>query len=486
MDVHISLVGRRDLTGEVYRQLRAAIMEGRFREGEALPPSRELAARLSVSRTTITVAYDRLISEGFATARMGSGTYVSRGLSGGRDQKQTRGSGLRARRIWAAIPAPTAWAPAEFDFRPGIPDARLFPYEPWRRLMSREFRPGAGSLAYGDPAGHAGLREAIVQHIGISRGINADAADVIITNGTQQAIDLIARVLVGPGDRVAVEDPGYGPPRRLLTSLGLAIAGVPVDDEGLIVDAIPPQTMLVYVSPSHQFPLGMSMSLRRRMALLAWANRTGGAIIEDDYDSEFRFGGRPLEPLHKLDADGRVIYVGSFSKTMLPTLRLGFLVAPPTLHSALVAAKYVADWHSPLAVQATMARFIADGLFARHVRRMRTTYEERHAQIIDILARTFADNLTVVPSSVGLHLAALGRGVSVDQIDAVVRRASSVAVACLPLSMFAAGETARAGLVLGYGAIAGPQIPAGLSRLRRCFELGGQGSVRRAAAGLPD
>jgi GntR family transcriptional regulator / MocR family aminotransferase len=446
-------------------------MDGRIRAGEALPASREFAARLSVSRTTVIVAYDRLIGEGFATARVGSGTYVSHDLKPSRQPRHLRGPALHARRIWAEVPAVAGiWAPAEFDFRPGIPDARMFPYEAWRRLISREFRPPAvGRGAYGDPAGHPGLREAIVQHVGISRGIRADAGDVVVTNGTQQAVDLIARVLLAPGDRVAVEDPGYGPPRRLLASLGLDVAGVPVDSEGLIVDAIPPGTKLVYVSPSHQFPLGMSMSLRRRMALLAWASRTGGALIEDDYDSEFRFDGRPIEPLHMLDADGRVIYVGSFSKTMLPTLRLGFLVAPASLHPALVAAKFVTDWHSPLAVQAAMARFIADGLFARHVRRMRSAYQRRHAQIIDIVSRTFVDQLEVVPSSVGLHLAAIASNASVDQIEAIVGRASSVGVACMPLSMFAAGGAPRSGLVLGYGAIADPQIKDGLARLRACL-----------------
>jgi GntR family transcriptional regulator / MocR family aminotransferase len=474
MDVHISLIGRHDLAGEIYRQLRAAIIDDRIREGDALPATRELATRLSVSRTTVMVAYDRLVGEGFASARVGSGTFVSRNLRPGQRPRHAPRAVLRARRIWENVPDPTGmWAAVEYDFRPGIPDARLFPYEAWRRLMSRQFRrPEVGSGAYGDPAGHAGLREAIAQHVGVSRGIRAEPGDVVVTNGTQQAVDLIARVLLAPGSRVAMEDPGYGPIRRLFISLGLVVAGVPLDDEGLIVDAIPPQTSLVYVSPSHQFPLGMSMSLRRRMALLAWANRTGGAIIEDDYDSEFRYGGRPLEPLHQLDIDGRVVYVGSFSKTMLPTLRLGFLVAPPSLHAPLVAAKFLADWHSPLAVQAAMARFIADGLFARHVRRMRTIYEGRHAQITDILTRTFADHLRVVPSFVGLHLAALAREATVDRVDEIVRRSSTMGVACLPLSTFASVPS-RSGLILGYGAINDLQIADGLALLRDCFDAAG-------------
>jgi GntR family transcriptional regulator/MocR family aminotransferase len=300
----------------------------------------------------------------------------------------------------------------------------------------------------------------------------ADADDVVVTNGTQQAIDLVARVLAAPGDRVAVEDPGYGPPRRLLKSLGLRVCGVPVDDEGIIVDGIPPETRFVYVSPSHQFPLGMSMSLHRRLALLAWARRTGAAIVEDDYDSEFRFDGRPIEPLHMLDTHGRVIYLGSFSKTMLPTLRLGFLVAPPSLSESLGAAKFLADWHSPLATQAAMARFIDDGLFARHVRRMRRVYEARHRLIEEVLASSFADELDVVRSSVGLHVAARARNVAVDAIAEGVRHASSLGVECDPLSMYAVGNAAQSGVLLGYGAIARERIEEGLSLLGRALHAG--------------
>jgi GntR family transcriptional regulator/MocR family aminotransferase len=314
------------------------------------------------------------------------------------------------------------------------------------------------------------LREAIAHHVAISRGLRVIADDVIVTSGAQQAIDLIAHVLAAPGDRVAVEDPGYGPPRRLFSALGLQVHGVPVDAEGLVVDAIPADTRLVYVSPSHQFPLGMSMSLERRLALLEWARHTGAAIIEDDYDSEFRFGGRPIEPLHLLDAGTRVIYVGSFSKTMLPTLRLGFIVAPTSLRDALISAKFLADWCSPPATQAALARFIKDGLFARHIRRTRTIYEARHRLIVDILNRTFGDELDVVPSWAGLHVAALARNASIEQIDAAVRRASAAGVECTALSMYAVNERRLSGLLLGYGAIATERIEEGLALLRRAFD----------------
>jgi GntR family transcriptional regulator/MocR family aminotransferase len=467
VEFHVSLIGRRDLAGEIYRQLRAAILERRLQSGEALPPTRELAARLSVARTTVSVAYDRLVAEGFAISRTGAGTFVAHNLPPPIGTPRPRTAALRPRPLWDNVRLPIElWRSAKFDFRAGIPDARLFPYETWRRLLAREFRPKAGAGVYGHPAGHTRLREAIVQHVATSRGVRAEPDDVVVTNGTQQAVDLIARVLLAPGEKVAVEDPCYGTPRRLLASLGLHVCGVPVDSEGLIVDSIPPDTRLVYVSPSHQFPLGMSMSLRRRVALLEWAKQTGGAIIEDDYDSEFRFGGRPIEPVHMLDNDGRVIYVGSFSKTMLPTLRLGFIIAPPSLHAALQYAKYIADWHTPLAVQAAMACFIEEGYFARHLRRMRRVYEARHRLIVDLLTRFFAEELELVPSSVGLHVAAFARNASVERIAEVLQRASELGVECMPLSMYAVGDTRHAGILLGYGAIATDQIEEGLGILR--------------------
>jgi GntR family transcriptional regulator/MocR family aminotransferase len=483
MDVHVSLVGRRDLAGEIYRQLRAAILDGRLRGGERLPPSREMALRLGVSRTTVGVAYDRLISEGFADARTGSGTFVSRQIAT-RDARRRRHfpGALRPRRIWDSVVPLGHWRDVDFDFRTGIPDARLFPFETWRALVARQLRPLAvGRGGYGDPAGHEGLREAISRHVSTARGVRAVADDVVVTNGTQQAVDVIARVLLNPGDRVAVEDPGYPPPRRLFQTLGLRVTGVPVDHEGLVVDAIPDGTRLVYVSPSHEFPLGTSMSLRRRMALLDWACEHDAAIVEDDYDSEFRFGGRPIEPLQMLDASGRVIYVGSFSKTTLAILRLGFVIVPPSLRAATRAAKFVADWHTSLPTQAAMASFIDSGLFARHVRRMRSIYHARHERITAIVERDFADELRIVPSSVGLHLAVLARSATVDDITAVVRRASAAGVECHPLSMFSAGDSPRVGLALGYGAIEADRIEEGLARLRRGFNRGAGASGRTAA-----
>jgi len=471
MEVHVSLVGRKDLTGEIYRQLRRAILDGRLPPGGRLPPTRELAGRLNVSRTTVTVAYDRLTGEGFITSRVGAGTFVS-DVAAPAGPAPPAGGALRPRPLWDGVMVPTGFdKPARFDFRTGIPDATLFPYQSWRRLLARQLRPAAvGSGAYGDPAGHAGLRLAIARHIGLARGVQAGAEVVVVTNGTQQAVDLVARVLLAPGDRVAVESPGYGPPRRLLASLGAEVVGVPVDDHGLVVEAIPPRTRLVYVTPSHQFPLGVAMSLPRRLALLAWAERHDAAVVEDDYDSEFRYGGRPIEPLQTLDPSGRVIYVGSFSKTLLATLRLGFLVAPASLAAAVRNAKFLADWHTPLPTQAALADFIDQGLFARHLRRMRAVYQQRHEQIVESLADRFADHLKLVPSSAGLHVTATAPTSTPEELQVVLDRASAASVALQPLSMFDHGPPSQPGIVVGYGAIATADIEEGLGRLRRCFE----------------
>jgi GntR family transcriptional regulator/MocR family aminotransferase len=244
---------------------------------------------------------------------------------------------------------------------------------------------------------------------------------------------------------------------------------VPVDREGIVVEKIPRNVRVVYVTPSHQFPLGIAMTLARRQALLAWAERNGTGIIEDDYDSEFGFGGRPLDPLCTLDTSGRVIYVGSFSKTLLPSLRLGFIIAPRSLQSALHKAKYVSDWHTSTLAQIALARFIEEGGFIRHIRRANVVYQERHAILTNIIENNFADHLELVPSSTGLHVTAMARRASAEQIAAIAERAMEAGVAIQSLSWFAMKPISRAGIMLGYGGVATNQMEEGLRRLRRCF-----------------
>jgi GntR family transcriptional regulator / MocR family aminotransferase len=474
MELHINLTARTRLGEEIYRQLRQAIVDGRLRAGDLLPPSRHLALTLGVSRSTVTVAYDRLSGEGFVNSRVGAGTFVSAQGSPlpGRAKMQRRQSPLHARPIWNSVALSTAFArPARFDFRTGLPDATLFPHKAWRRLIGRELRGDAAEAGvYGQPAGIPALRVAIARHIGISRGVQVSADDITITNGAQQALDIVARVLLGPGDLVAVEDPGYMPARFLFESLGARVVGVPVDREGLVVGSLPRRARLVYVTPSHQYPLGVPMSLSRRMGLLAWADRYDAAIVEDDYDSEFRFAGHPMEPLQTLDTAGRVLYIGSFSKTMLPTLRIGFLAVPSSVRAATHKAKYVTDWHTALPIQAALARFIDDGGFARHVRRMNNVYRARHALVADALTHDFARHLELLPSTNGLHVAALARTASARRIDAVARQAAEAGVGVQTLAYLGGNATAQPGLVLGYGAIPTARIKEGLRRLLGCFD----------------
>ncbi len=471
VELHVALTDNLDLAGQIYRQIRAVILSGSLRPGEVLPPSRELSARLAVSRTTVTVAYDRLVAEGFVTSRVGAGTFVNAVAIGEPSRSAVDGEsciGPVPRAVWAAVEEVedlSSWAPA-FDFRAGIPDVHLFPYKAWRRFIGREFTPAnLGSGMYGDPAGYRYLRTAIAGHISVSRGVRATADDVIVTSGIQQALDLITRVLLAPGDCVAVEDPGYGPARRVFQAHGARIATVPVDAEGLVVEALPAEARLVYTTPSHQFPLGVVMSPRRRIGLLSWAARHQAVIIEDDYDSEFRYSGRPIEPLHALDQTGLVLYVGSFSKVMLPVLRIGFLLAPPPLRRDLRVARQVTDWHSPLPVQAALARFIDEGLLARHIRRMRKQYQPRHERIRQKLTAEFADTFEAIPSEAGLHLSAYAKTDSSDEVVEIVQKARSAGVGLFELKLFNARD-GRPGLIFGYGGIPLEHIDEGLRRLR--------------------
>lgn len=479
MELHVRLEGSNDLSGQIYRQIRAAILDGRLERGARLVPTRELARRLAVSRNTVGVAYEWLTSEGLLSGRAGAGSYVEAAPAPGARSRKAGEAPLPLREIWSRIHGPFEGLapPKPYDFRAGVPDMRLFPFDDWRRLVARELRASAHTVSYGAAAGHPKLRAAIARHTGVARGVLAAAEDVFISHGAQQAIDFVGRLFIEPGTRVAVEEPGYPIPRLLFESLGARITAVPVDAEGMDVGALPDDTRLVYVTPSHQFPLGMPMSHARRTALLAWAERRNAVVIEDDYDSEFRFSGRPLETLQAMDRNGRVIYVGSFSKTMLPTLRLAFLIAPASLHAALNAVSYVTQWHCQWPAQAALARFIEEGLLARHIRKMRREYTARHERIADRLAADFAEWLEVVPSVAGMHLCATLRRSSRRFERDVTDRARQAGLGLHRLSTFYAGDSARPGLLLGYGGIPMSRIDEGLRRLRSCFIAAAQAAA---------
>jgi GntR family transcriptional regulator/MocR family aminotransferase len=471
MELFLDPDDHRSLTVQLYDQIREAIADGRLPPGARLQPSRAVAEKLAIARSTVTDAYARLTGEGFVEGRRGGGSIVTGGACVEPSPAATR---------TALTPSPQAAAirrygsdlatPARYDLKAGRVDARLFPLADWRRCLNHALAGLADSYgSCGDPTGSPELRQALTRWVAQSRGVVATPDQVVVTHGAAHAVDLLARVLLRPGEVAAVEEPGYPPVANLLRTLGVQVAGVPVDEHGLVVDALPPSTRLVYVTPSHQYPLGTAMSLSRRLALLAWAGRNDAAIIEDDYDSEFRYGGRPIEPLQTLDTSGRVIYVGSFSKTMLATLRLGFVVTPSSLSPALRAAKYVTDWHTSIPPQAALAHFIDQGWLARHIRRMRAVYRVRHEMIVHALGQDLADDLTIVPSAAGLHVSATANTASPAEIRAVVERALAAGVAVQPLSMCRIDHPPRSGLALGYGAIDAEHIEEGLRRLRGAF-----------------
>jgi len=463
MDVHVRLDADRPLSPQIYRQLRAAVLDGRLRSGERLPPTRELARRLQVARNTVAVAYELLTADGLLVGRVGAGSYVQAERLPRPGRRAAPAGAVRPRPNWRAQARDTTPVAARYDFRIGVPDVTLFPARTWSRVLARAARAvSARDDTYGDPGGLERLRAAIARHIGVSRAVRADASDVLVTQGAQQAFDLVGRVLVSPGTCVAVEEPGYPPVRALFESLGARVVGVPVDAEGLEVHALPSAASLVYVTPSHQFPLGMALSLERRTALLDWADRRGAVILEDDYDSEFRFGGRPRDPLQSLDRTGRVIYVGSFSKVLLPGLRLGFLIAPASLQQALRAAKQLSDWQGVTTVQAALATFIDDGHLSAHLRKAGREYADRHGRLTQALEARCGTWLRLIPSAAGLHLAA--------EVDAAVNHAALIqrgrnrGLLVQELSAFGRSPV-RAGLVLGYGSIRGSEIEGGVREL---------------------
>ncbi|MFC4045497.1 PLP-dependent aminotransferase family protein [Dactylosporangium siamense] len=468
MELHISLEGRGDQAARIYRQVRDAILDGRLRAGDRVPPSRDLARQLAVSRNTVAAAYDRLVGDGFLEGRAGAGTFVAMPAPGG--SRRAPVGALRPSPRWAVLAGELAadlsarppTRKARYDLRAGHPDGGLFPLATWRRLLTRSLRADA---EYADPAGLERLRAAIARAVGLSRSVRAAAADVIVTNGAQQGLDLVGRVLIEPGSVVAVEEPGYPPARLAFTALGARVVPVPVDGDGLVVDALPRSARLVYVTPSHQYPLGVPMSLTRRAALLGWAERHGAAIVEDDYDSEFRFSDRPLEPLQSLDRAGRVVYVGSFAKTLLPALRLGFLVPPASLRPALVAAKRLADWHVEPAAQAALADFIDEGLLRRHVRTVTRVYAARHELVTTAARGPLADRFTPVPSSAGLHVTLLAAA-HVD-VPRTLARLRDADVAVEGLAGFYTAAAPADGLVIGYGMITAGDLPAALDLLDR-------------------
>ncbi len=467
---------------QVYSQLRWAILSGRLQAGQRIPASRALAKSLGLSRTTVTQGYDQLISEGYLQTRPGAGTYVCDQLPETLLAAETveqlnhtsveiplSAYGQRVNRS----PSRPVQESFEISFLYGQPDLNMFPVELWRKLLSKHCRGGHRWLEYApSPLGEWSLRQAVAHYLQQSRAVCCTPEQVLITNGSQQALSLITQLLVTPDDSVAIENPGYRGARDVFRASGATLLPMPVDRDGLVVDKLIHHSAtprLVYVTPSHQFPTGALLSLPRRLALLQWARKTGSLIVEDDYDSEYRYGGRPIPSLQGLDAHGSVLYVGTFSKVMFPSLRLGYLVLPMSLVEVFGKARWLADRQPPTLSQYALAEFIAAGHLERHIRKMRLCYERRRRTLVQALYKHFGESVEVLGDSAGLHVMAK-LPIKLSDAAAVTRAANVGVEICSAQNQYESpcntGE-----FVFGYTAINEAQIEAGISLLAQALLL---------------
>ncbi len=486
MDVLIPLdrAAGQPLRDQVYAGIRAAILDGRLPPGSRLASTRELARQLGVARFTVDDAYDRLAAEGYTEGRRGSGTYVGDLDALAIPAEPTRSTPLTGhpqRRLsrWASrLPAgPPDEAPSQpaYDFGTGVPALDAFPAAIWQRLQARETRERPRAhYTYGESQGLPALRAAIADYLARSRGVRCSPEQVVVTSGTRQSIDLLARLVVDPGDAVLVEEPGYPATRVALSVAGARLLPVPVDGDGLRVDDIQPldpPAKLICLTPSHQYPTGSVLSLPRRLELLQWAAATGTLIVEDDYDSELRYGARPVPALAALGSEretGRnVVYVGTFSKVLFPALRLGYAVLPPDLVAPFTAAKSLTDRHAPTPLQAMVAAFMAEGHFERHLARTRHLYAARQAALLDALDRDLAGLVERHPfaTSAGLHV--LVRFVVDLTEEELIERAATVGVSLDGAASCFTTPPAQPHILLGYAAMPEERIRAGIRHLRR-------------------
>lgn len=488
--VDLKRAGDAPLNRQLYAQLRDAILNGRLAAGTQVPASRLMARQLSVSRNTVLAAVDQLVSEGYLEARRGVGTVVARRLSEDlvRPGRETKPAGTRAHRVsrlarriavHGRAPSPRA---APRPFQTGTPDTQAFPHDVWARTLrrvSRNLKPDVA--AYGHAEGVPALRNALATYLRENRGVRAEPEQIIVTSTAQAGLDLLVRAIVDPGDPVWIEEPGYLGARAALLGAGANITPVAVDRDGLDPSVGCPDPRLIYVTPSHQYPTGCMMPLARRLALLEAAGRVGAYVIEDDYDSEFQFDGRPVAALHGLDLHERVLYLGTFSKTMFPALRVGYVVVPPALTEPLARLQRNTGQFAPAGVQLAIAAFIEDGHYRAHVRRMRTRYADRRDCLVAALGRRFGRALTVAPPGGGMQLIA---ELPTDADDvAMVRRLAEEGIEAQAVSSYYLAMPRRRGLSLGFAAWSPEEIEAGVDAMARAFEaLGPMGLVMPAEA----
>lgn len=475
---------------QVYRQLREHILSGALKPGARLPSARTLASDLGVSRNTVEAAFLQLGAEGFILRRVGAGTVVAASVSEGAPFSR---SGARTRPVRSGLlSTPASPAPPRLSVRgrmiadlgraeiqadqpigPCSADVVGFPTQTWNRLLARRARrAGTAPFQAGDQYGLPALREAIADHARLTRGVRCDARQVVVVNSTQQALDLVGRLLLDPGDVAVAEEPGYPSARASLLAAGAEIRAIAVDDEGLVTDLLEEQTRarLLYVTPSHQFPLGVTLSLARRLAVLRWAAANSAWVIEDDYDSEFRYDGRPIASLQGLDRDDRVLYIGTCNKVLFPGLRLAYLIVPAGLVDAFAAGRRIGDGFSSPLAQAVLADFMAGGHFAAYLRQARHHYSACRDVLVDAIGAHWGDIVRLGPSDTGLHLMAhLAQGTS---DIALMQSAPSGGIGVTALSRYYYGRARGRGLLLSYGSIAPERIARSVRALAPILQRG--------------
>lgn len=464
---------------QVYEALRQLILAGKLLPKQRLPSTRALAKSLAISRATVTQSYEQLISEGYLQTISGGGTYVcdflpeeflhsKRTLQPNTDcvtdnvNLSTYGTNLITN---APLYSPRLSLPIEFCY--GQPALDAFPLNLWRQLISRHCRQSDRlMLDYAtDSLGYQPLRDAIARYLIQSRAVQCNADQIIIVGGSQQALDLVSRVAIDPGDGIAVEDPGYLGARHVFLSQAAKLYPIPVDSLGMQIEQLYhlSNIKLVYITPSHQFPTGALLSLARRLELLAWAKQTGGLIIEDDYDSEFRYEGRPIPALQGLDRTNSVLYIGTFSKVLFPSLRIAYLVVPPKLVNVFARAKWLVDRQSPLLEQYVLTDFINEGHLERHIRRMRALYDRRRQALVGTLANYFGDRITICGENAGMHL--MVRLFTNLSDRTIIERARAVGVGLVSARQYYLKNTCNCEFVLGYADLDEAEIANGVQKL---------------------
>ena len=493
MDIAITLDhgGALPLHRQLYEELRGAILSQRLKPGERVPSTRALAGSLKLSRATVTQSYEQLISEGYLQAVTGSGTTVCvelpdemlrtspvKAASATAQTKRKTPAAIRLSHYGVSLDDSVPLEPPEpalpISFKSGRPALEEFPMPQWRRLLLRHCRADyVDLLDYAtDMRGLPALREAIANYLGRSRAVRCTAEQVIIVNGSQQAIDLSTKILIDRGDTVAVENPGYLGARRAFLAQGAKLLPVPVDENGIVVEKLEAKSAsnakLIYVTPSHQFPTGGVLPLARRLELIRWAETTGAVIVEDDYDSEFRYGSRPVPALQGLADGGNVIYVGTFSKVLFPALRIGYVVAPESLARVFARARWIADRQTPALEQLALTDFINEGHLERHLRRMRTLYDKRRQALVRALEHHFAERVEIIGENAGMHLMARLQTPFDDQ--EAMRRASSAGVGLVSARPYYLGQAPSNEFVLGYAGLSERRIQEGIRRLAKAVQ----------------